>query len=45
MAVSRVLYRVVWSRPKIASVWQPARFESAGINMGKVKHKRERDMV
>jgi len=45
MALCRVLYRVIWSRPKIASVRQPARFESAGINMGKRKPKRERDMV
>jgi hypothetical protein len=45
MLLCRVLYDVLWSRQKIASVRQQARFESAGINMTKGRGKRARDMA
>lgn len=44
MVLCRVLYSVLWSRQKIASVRQ-TRFESPGINMTNGKGKSERNMV
>jgi hypothetical protein len=45
MVLCRVLYDVVWSRQKIASVRQQTRFEGATLNIGKGKSKRARDMA
>jgi hypothetical protein len=45
MALCRVLYSVLWSRQRIASVRQRTRFDSHGISMGKGKSKRERELV
>ena len=45
MVLCRVLYDVVWSRQKIASVRLHARFEATGLNMGKMKSKSARDMA
>ena len=45
MVLCRVLYDVIWSRQKIASVRQQTRFEGTGLNMGKVKSKSARDMA
>jgi hypothetical protein len=48
MVLCRVLYSIIWSRQKIASVAsvrQQTRFETPGINLAKGKTKRERDMV
>lgn len=41
----RVLYDVVWSRQRIASVRRQTRFESPGMNMGMGKTKSARDMA
>ena len=45
MVLFRVLYDVVWSRQKIASVRQQTMFEATGLHMGKGKSKRARDMA
>jgi len=48
MVLCRVLYSIIWSRQKIASVAsvrQHTIFETPGINLAKGKAKRERDMV
>jgi hypothetical protein len=45
MVLCRVLYDVVWSRQKIASVRRRARFEATGLNMGYVKSKSAKDMA
>ena len=45
MVLCRVLYDVVWSRQKIASVRQQTRFVGTGLNIRKGKSKRARDMV
>ena len=48
MVLCRVLYSIIWSRQKIASVAsvrQQTKFETTGLNLGKGKMKREREMV